>query len=118
LNLAANGPILGLVDKQWLVESHGARWTRVDDYIEAMARKRGARRERENFRPRHPDAPRSVLGTLPFLALITLLGVLAVAIMILAFPGNQPQHKPTPPAQHEFGTADRGWFQEAQKQFR
>jgi hypothetical protein len=38
--------------------------------------------------------------------------------MVLAFPGSQPEHKPKPPDKHELGTANRGWFQEAQKQFR
>ena len=47
-----------------------------------------------------------------------LLGIVAVAVMVLAFPGSQPQHKPDPPATHELGTADRGWFEEARKQFR
>jgi hypothetical protein len=54
----------------------------------------------------------------PFLVMIILLGILVVAIMVLAFPGSQPQHKPKPPDRHELGTATRGWFQEAQKQFR
>lgn len=104
------------MDKQRLAESHGARWTRADDYIEALARKRTARRNREAKVPT-PVAPPSLLATLPFLALIVLLGVLAVAIMVLAFPGNQPEHTSAPAAQHELGTADRGWFQEARKQF-
>ena len=58
-----------------------------------------------------------LLSTLPFLALLALLAVLAVAIMILAFPGNQPSPKPQQAAAREQGRAERGWFQEAQKQF-
>lgn len=106
------------MDKQRLAESRGPRWTRADDYVAAMARKRSARRERADKDRGDADPPRSVLGALPFLILIMLLGVLAVAIMVVAFPGSQPQHKPTPPGAHELGTANRGWFQEAQKQFR
>lgn len=113
----ANGPILSAVDKQRLAESHGARWTRADDYVAALARKRSARRGR-SARVGEADPPRSLLGALPFLALIMLLGVLAVAIMVLAFPGTQPQHRSGRPDSHEIGVANRGWFQEAQRQFR
>jgi hypothetical protein len=102
------------MDEQWLAESRGPRWTRADDYVTALARKRTARRGRADKSRASPDAP----TILPFLALVMLLGVLVVAIMVLAFPGSQPQHKPKPPDQHELGTANRGWFQEAQKQFR
>jgi hypothetical protein len=48
--------------------------------------------------------------------LIGLLAILAVAIMIVAFPGNQPLPKPKPSAQQEKGVAQRGWFQEAQRE--
>jgi hypothetical protein len=106
------------VDNGRLAESRGPRWTRADDYVAAMARKRSARRGRASKQAAEPEAPRSLLGTMPFLVLIALLGVMAVAIMVLAFPGSQPEHKPTPPGSHEIGTAGRGWFQEAQKQFR
>jgi hypothetical protein len=58
-----------------------------------------------------------LLSTLPFLALLALLGVLAVAIMVIAFPGAQPQQKPPQVAQKEQGVAGKGWFQEAQKDF-
>jgi hypothetical protein len=54
---------------------------------------------------------------LPFLALLALLGVLAVAIMVIAFPGAQPQEKPQQVAQKQEGVAGKGWFQEAQKDF-
>jgi hypothetical protein len=102
------------MDEQWLAESRGPRWTRADDYVTALARKRTARRSRAEPSQSRADAPR----IMPFLVLIMLLGVHAVAIMVLAFPGSQPEHKPKPPDKHELGTANRGWFQEAQKQFR
>ena len=42
-------------------------------------------------------------------------GILPVAITIIAFPGNQPVQRPRP-EQHQQGVAERGWFQEAQKE--
>lgn len=57
-----------------------------------------------------------LLSTLPFLALLILLAVLSVAIMLLAFPGNQPPPRPRQAAPQEKGVAQRGWFQEAQKE--
>jgi hypothetical protein len=92
-------------------------WTRPDAYIGALARKRSFRKARGEKRRTQPESPRMLLSTLPFIALLALLGILAVAIMIIAFPGNQPQHKPQQTASKEQGRAERGWFQEAQKQF-
>ena len=93
-------------------------WTNPDAYLGAMARKRSFRRARQ-ARPRtQPDQPRPFLSTVPFLAVIALLGVLAVAIMVLAFPGAQPQTGVRSVARHEAGVAERGWFQEAQKEMR
>jgi len=106
------------VDKQRLAESRGPRWTRAEDYVAALARRRSARHNRGEIGPGSPDALRSVSSTLPFLSLLVLLGILAVSIMVVAFPGNQPRHQPNPPDSHELGTANRGWFQEARKQFR
>jgi hypothetical protein len=95
----------------------GRAWTKPEDYIGAMARRRTARKARER-RPRsEPEAPRFLLSTLPFLALLGALAVMSVAIMIAAWPGSQPQPKKVQLAQHEPGTAPKGWFQEAQKQF-
>jgi hypothetical protein len=56
-----------------------------------------------------------LLSTVPFFVLLMLLGVLAVAIMIVAFPGTQPQIRQPPAAAKEKGVAQRGWFEEAQK---
>jgi len=57
-----------------------------------------------------------LLSTIPFLALIGLLAILAVAIMVLAFPGTQPLPRPKAAPHHEQGVAQQGWFQEAQKE--
>jgi hypothetical protein len=90
------------------------RWTRIDDYIAPLFR---LSRSRRKVKPRtEPDAPRLLLSTVPFLALLAALAVLAVAIMIAAWPGNQPKPH-IRPAQHERGYAPKGWFQEAQKEF-
>jgi hypothetical protein len=95
----------------------GPLWTRPEDYLSALARRRTARRAREP-RPRtQPEAPRMLLSTIPFLALIGALAVLAVSIMVVAWPGGQPRPQPRV-AQHELGTAERGWFEEAKKEFR
>jgi anti-sigma factor RsiW len=93
------------------------RWTRADDYLGAMARRRTARRQREPEARTQPESPRLLLSTIPFLALLAALAILAVAIMVLAWPGSQPHasHKPAP---REQGVAPKGWFQEAEKDFR
>jgi hypothetical protein len=91
-------------------------WTRPDDYLGAMARKRSFRRAREP-RPRtQPERPRMLLSTIPFLALLALLAVLAIAIMVVAFPGSQPQLNEPPAQAKERGIAPKGWFQEAQRE--
>lgn len=103
-------------DKHGLDTSTGS-WTRPDAYIGALARKRTFRKAQGEKRRTQPESPRILLSTLPFLALLGLLGILAVAIMVVAFPGNQPELKPKQVAAKEQGRAERGWFQEAQKQF-
>ena len=90
-------------------------WTRVEDYFTALARRRTARRRREPLVRTQSESPRFSLSTLPFLLLIIALFVLTVAIVIAAFPGTWPQHKQRPAA-HELGTAQKGWFQEAEKE--
>jgi len=95
-------------------ESH--RWTTPDDYLGALARRRTERNKREpRLKRTQPEAPRLLLSTVPFLALLVALGVLAVAIMITAWPGSQPQPRPQV-QRHEAGVASKGWFQEAQRE--
>ncbi len=93
-------------------------WTRPETYVGALVRKRSFQRAHREQPRTEPEKPRLLLSTLPFLVVIGLLAVLAVAIMILAFPGNQPRPKPKPVATHDQGVAARGWFQEAQKEMR
>jgi hypothetical protein len=92
-------------------------WTRPEDYLGAMLLRRSARRARREQQRTQPETPRLLLSTLPFLALIAGLAILSVAIMIAAFPGNQPLPRPRQAPPHEQGVAPKGWFQEAQKQF-
>ena len=63
-----------------------------------------------------PETPRLLLSTLPFVALLGALGVLAAAIIIIAWPGNRLQVKP-PAEAHEKGVAAKGWLQEAERDF-
>ena len=92
-------------------------WTRPEDYIGALARKRTFRRARERQQRTQPEAPQMLLSTLPFLALLLFLAVLGAAIIVTAIPGTHPQPRPKQAAAKEQGVAQRGWFQEAQKQF-
>lgn len=100
-----------------VTESPAGRWTRPEDYLGAMARKRGFRRHRNTSERTEPDSPRLLLSTLPFLAMMALLAVLAVAIMVAAYPITQPHQIAAPAVQREQGVAPRGWFQEAQREF-
>lgn len=99
------------------VDTPARSWTRPDAYLGALARKRSFRRAHDEKPRTQPESPRMLLSTLPFLALLGLLAILAVAIMVIAFPGSQPQHKPQQAEAKEQGRAERGWFEEAQKQF-
>jgi len=100
-----------------VTESPAGRWTRPEDYLGAIARKRSFRRNRARGERSDPESPRLLLSTLPFLAMMALLAVLAVSIMVAAFPLTQPHEKAAQVAQREQGVAPRGWFQEAQRDF-
>ena len=103
--------------RQGVTELPESKWTRPEDYLGAMALKRTFRRGRRMRDRTEPESPQLLLSTIPFLALICLLGVLAVAIMFIALPGSQPQPKAAPVAQKEIGVAPKGWFQKAQREF-
>ncbi len=92
-------------------------WTRIDEYIVSLARRRSARRA-HSVKPRtQPEEPRFVLTTLPFLLLMAALLVIAVAIVLAAWPGSQPQPQPQPDV-NEQGVAKRGWLEDAEREFR
>jgi hypothetical protein len=103
--------------RQGVTESPEGRWTRPEDYLGALARKRSFRRERGSGDRTEPEYPRILLSTVPFVGLLVLLGVLAVSIMVVAFPGSQPQRAAQQVAHRELGVAPKGWFQEAQREF-
>ena len=103
--------------RQGVTESPTGRWTRPEDYLGAMARKRSFRRGRRAKDRTEAESPMPFLSTVPFFALLGLLAILAVAIMFLAFPGTQPQVKPPEPAPKQQGVAQKGWLQEAEKDF-
>lgn len=91
------------------------RWTHAEAYIEALARRRTARRSRQP-RPRtQPEAPKMLLSTLPFAVLILVFAMLIVTFAIAAWPGSR--HSPEPrPAPVQQGTAAPGWLEEAKKE--
>ena len=94
-------------------------WTTPDEYIASLARRRTARRSREPGPRTQPEAPRFTLSTLPFLMLMVSLGVLAVGIFAIAWPGKQrTERKPAVVQTNELGTARKGWFQDAEREFR
>lgn len=94
-------------------------WTRAEDYFASMARRRTARRSRTAETPRTtPEAPRFLLSTLPVIALIAGLAMLSIAIAVDAWPGlQQAQPAKAKPEPRELGTAPKGWFEEAKKEF-
>ena len=91
-------------------------WTRPEHYIAAFARKRTFRRAHAERQRTEPEAPRMLLSTVPFLGLIALLAVLGIAIIIAAIPGSHPAPRSTAAPPKEQGVAQRGWFQEAEKE--
>lgn len=56
------------------------------------------------------EPERLSLGLVPFLALIAGLAVIAVAIMIAAWPGGQKERRTEQRAPQEMGTAPPGWI--------
>jgi hypothetical protein len=99
-------------------------WIRIDSYIVALARRRRRMTRSLKLEPRsEPENPRLMLSTLPFLALLAVLGVLMVAFFIAAWPPSQPgaaalpEEAAAPELGRELGNAPRGWFQEAAKEF-
>jgi hypothetical protein len=92
-------------------------WTRVDDYLGALARRRTYRHRREPPPGKRtmPEAPRFALSTLPFLLLFAGLAVMAIAIAVAAWPGQQRAEVKRQTEARELGTAPKGWLQDAQR---
>ena len=96
--------------------TRGGGWTTPEDYLSALARRRTARKARSPKPRTQPETPHFLLSTLPFILLFAALAVITVGIIIAAWPGSQPQQQPKL-AEREQGVAQKGWFQEAQKEF-
>ena len=94
------------------------RWTRIEEYLGALARRRTARRSRRLGERTEPEAPSLILSTLPFAALIAVLGVLVIAFVIAAWPPSQRGVAVPKTAQPELGNAPPGWLEEAKKEMR
>jgi hypothetical protein len=97
-------------DKDDIAPRSAERWTRAEDYLDlARLWRRSAARTRKRMQPRtEPENPRFSLGVLPFLLLMSVLGLLAIMIFIAAIPGRNHYEPPTPEPQQ--GTAPPGWL--------
>lgn len=104
------------MDKPDVAAARIHRWTRIDIYLDGLARRGMARRRRYAQRT-EPEVPRLMLSTVPFIAMILVLAMLMVLFAVAAWPGSQPQFRERPQPR-ELGTARRGWFEEAKKEFR
>lgn len=100
-----------------LAPTRAGLWTSPDAYVDALVRRRSSRKSRSKEKRTEPEAPRFSLSTLPFVILMAALLVIAIGIIVSAWPGSQPQPQPRSAAK-ELGTAPKGWFQEAEKEFR
>ena len=91
-------------------------WTRVEDYIVALARRRTARHQREGRRGGRmdPEGPQPTIGTIPFLVMMAAFALLVVAIASLAWPAHE-QSKPRK-SDREVGTAPPGWLEKAEQE--
>ncbi len=93
-------------------------WTRFEDYWPSRRSARSGRsaasRRRNEARDRGDptDSPRLSLGIIPYILLMIGMGVLAVAIMIVAWPGRRGEYpaRPAPAPASEIGTAPPGWM--------
>ena len=84
-------------------------WTRAEDYLPNRRRRRSAPRKDPGERPEAASGARPLLGMVPFMLLMFALGVLAVAIMIAAYPGQVHPAKAPQPVKED-GVAAPGWL--------
>jgi len=106
-----------LNDDDLSARNASSSWTRAEDYVRSLALRRTARRGRAPRGRTQPEAPRFSLSTLPFLLLIGAVALLAVAIIVAAWPGRPKPARPPQDEQRELGTAPSGWFEEAKREF-
>lgn len=94
-------------------------WTSPEAYIEGLIRLRKNRRAQQRAAARtEPETPHALLSTVPFVALLSALAVLSIAIMVTDSPWHSTPAVKRQVIQPERGTAAKGWFQEAQKDMR
>lgn len=105
----------GMDDKGLTPTSAANSWTRIEAYLAPM-RRAGGRLRRLDPRS-EPESPKVMLTTLPFGALLLGFLILSVAIAIAAWPPSQPDLPVASPIVHDLGSAPKGWFQKAQRQF-
>ena len=100
--------LAGVNDNEPSLRTGPARWVRIDHYLVSLALARRSRQRR--LRPRsEPEAPRALLSTLPFVALLLGLAVVAFAVIVAAWPGRERQRPPAP-QERELGRAPPGWL--------
>jgi hypothetical protein len=103
------------MNKEGLAPPAAARsWTSIEAYLRPMRRRRRGLAARRNSR----GAPHPLLTTAPYLALLPGFMVLAIANAVSAWPPSQPKLVvPQTSAAHEIGTAPKGWFERAKRDF-
>ena len=93
-------------------------WTRPEDYWPTRRPARSSKPAKNRLRSSGDrgdpiEGGRLSLTAVPYLLMLAGLAVLAVAIMIMAWPGRRtPVPPPSQPQTVEVGTAPRGWLQE------
>lgn len=92
-----------------------SRWTRIDDYLVALAKGRTARRRRAERLRTQPEEPHPMLSTVPFVVLLAALALVAAAIAIDAWPGDDGGSTRFGTEADQPGTAPANWFDEAKK---
>lgn len=92
-------------------------WTRAEDYWPPRRLRRSARPAIQRFGGpvEEPRETRPFLDIVPYVVLMLGLGVLAVAIIVLAIPTRTAtKTPPSEPVMVEVGTAPKGWIDEAE----
>jgi hypothetical protein len=92
-------------------------WTRPEDYWPSRRPARSGkparnRRRQTGDRGDPIEGGRPSLTALPYAAVLIGLAFLAIAIMVMAWPGNRTPFRPAPaqPTTVEIGTAPKGWI--------
>ena len=88
----------------------GNRWERIDHYLVSLSRSRRLQRQRRPKPRSEPENPRALLSTVPFVALILGLAVVAFAVIVAAWPGRERKRAPVQPQERELGRAPPGWI--------